>query len=140
LAHEHINSDLSRLWLLMTLASMREVGAARRANPWTQGGDGHETIRRRGGKAPAVAISGNLLPCSSTNFVLAQRAFRRTNRVNKKTTSRLVRYRILYLFPVYSYRPVFFSTFTIAYSHSAWAMRPQGLEPAIGRARAQHLP
>jgi hypothetical protein len=29
LAHEHINSDLSRLWLLMTLASMREVGDPR---------------------------------------------------------------------------------------------------------------
>jgi hypothetical protein len=90
LALEDINSDLSRLWLLMTLAPEAEVGDPR-GDPirGEQGSDGYDTIRRRGDKAPAIAVSGNLLPCSSTNFVLAQRAFRRTNRVNKRTTCRL---------------------------------------------------
>lgn len=74
----------------MTLAPVAEVGDPR-GDPirGQQGSDGYDTIRRRGDKVPAVAVSGNLLPCSSTNFVLAQRAFRRTNRVNKKTTCRL---------------------------------------------------
>jgi hypothetical protein len=69
---DDITSDLSRLWLLMTLAESEAVGAP-----------GREPIREQqvalgtrpdgivDGKAPSVARSADLLPGSSSPFVLA---------------------------------------------------------------------